>query len=215
LNATGAANYEWTLADDPSPLNGFEPTVKPDVSSKYYLTATTSDGCVVKDSVFVDVIPSYLLDFDMEKEYSCSGLPLLKLTNKSVLEEGLTWDFGDGKSEESLEAAHYYDKAGSYTIELSYDPETCTPPKTETVELEEIFVPNAFSPNNDPFNEYFEIEGPNKMALSVVNRLGKEVYRSEDYNNDWSAADVPAGIYYYVLNLSEETQCNGWVQVFK
>lgn len=215
LNATGAANYEWTLADDPSPLNGFEPTVLPDVSSKYYLTATTSDGCVVKDSVFVDVIPSYLLDFDIEKEYSCSGLPLLKLTNKSVLEEGLTWDFGDGKSEESLEAAHYYDKAGSYTIELSYDPDVCTPPKTETIELEEVFVPNAFSPNNDPFNEYFEIAGPNKMALSVVNRLGKEVYRSEDYNNDWSAADVPAGIYYYVLNLSEERQCNGWVQVFK
>jgi gliding motility-associated-like protein len=215
LNATGAATYVWTLADVATPLGGFEPSVKPDVSTKYYLTATTSDGCVVKDSVFVEVIPSYLLDFDIEKEYSCSGLPLLKLTNKSVLKEGLTWDFGDGKSEESQEPSHYYDKAGSYTIELSYDPDTCTPPKTQTVDFEEIFVPNAFSPNSDPFNEYFKIEGPNKMALSVVNRLGKEVYRSEDYNNDWDAVDVPAGIYYYVLNLSQESQCNGWVQVFK
>jgi len=170
---------------------------------------------VVKDSVVVEVIPSYLLDFDIEKEYSCSGLPLLKLINKSVLEEGLTWDFGDGKSEESLEASHYYDKAGAYTIELSYDPDICTPSKIRTVELEEIFVPNAFSPNNDSFNEYFKIEGPNKTTLSVVNRLGKEVYRSEDYNNDWNATDVPSGIYYYVLNLSGESQCNGWVQVFK
>jgi gliding motility-associated-like protein len=215
LNATGAANYVWTLADVATSLNGFEPSVKPDANTKYYLTATTSDGCVVKDSVFVEVNPSYLLDFDIEKEYFCSGLPLLKLINKSTIEDGLTWDFGDGQIEKTLEAFHFYDKSGEYTIELSHDTNTCTPSKIETINIEEIFVPNAFSPNHDLYNEYFKINGPNKTELSIVNRLGKEVFHSSEYQNDWDASDVPGGIYYYVLTLDEESQCNGWVQVFK
>lgn len=215
LSATGGSAYEWKPFGQTNWLEGEPPSVRPQENTIYILNTTDLNGCISSDSVNVQVLNSYALDFEIEKEYSCSGLPLLKLINKSNIEEGLTWNFGDGQSEEGLEVSHFYDGAGSYTIELSYDPEICSPPKTQTVDLEELFIPNAFSPNNDTFNEYFKIEGPSKMALSVVNRLGNEVFKSENYNNDWDASGVPAGIYYYVLNLSEESQCNGWVQVFK
>lgn len=52
-----------------------------------------------------------------------------------------------------------------------------------------VFVPNAFSPNGDGANDYFEVYG-NKEAwkqfeVQVYNRIGEKVYESDDMNFKW------------------------------
>lgn len=81
----------------------------------------------------------------------------------------------------------------------------------------EFLIPDAFSPNGDNINDYFEIKGiemfPNN-SLVVINRWGKKVYQAEQYgintspvfwdgksNQGGGNGDVPTGTYFYVLNL--------------
>lgn len=89
----------------------------------------------------------------------------------------------------------------------------------------DIFIPDAFSPNNDNVHDYFQIycidHYPN-ARLAVFDQSGKLVYTKEHYGNVtfWGAADrawwngkaertsaagkdgkVPAGTYFYWLEL--------------
>ena len=73
-----------------------------------------------------------------------------------------------------------------------------------------IEVPNAFSPNNDDFNDTFDIYGLSQFEFSTIeifDRWGQSVFRSVSYPNPWDGTfrgrAVPAGTYYYVINLNE------------
>lgn len=78
-------------------------------------------------------------------------------------------------------------------------------------------IPNAFTPNGDNINDYFEIKGIefySGNSLSVVNRWGKVVYEARNYGIDtepkfWDGTwqkggdgkGLPTGTYFYVLDL--------------
>ena len=77
----------------------------------------------------------------------------------------------------------------------------------------DIRIPPTFSPNNDGLNDTWVIVRPYgmKVAVRVFNRWGNEVYREDDYKNDWKGRgvsnfagnDVPEGTYYYIVEASE------------
>lgn len=89
-----------------------------------------------------------------------------------------------------------------------------------------LFIPEGFSPNNDPggYNNTFRIKGldtDKQLAeLTVINGAGIEVFRTSNTGGsewvDWDGKnmkgnDVPEGTYYYLLKLiSKENN-----QVFK
>jgi len=80
-----------------------------------------------------------------------------------------------------------------------------------------FFIPNVFTPNNDGTNDFFHIVGlelfPN-AKLRIINRWGNEVYKSNNYLNDWDGAGLNEGTYYYFLVLNRvgvEKKYNGWV----
>lgn len=79
-----------------------------------------------------------------------------------------------------------------------------------------VWIPEAISPNGDGQNEYFVIRGLSdykNSALTIYSRSGQMVYRSLDYQNDWSGKSLnasipdgtmlPTGTYYYVLHLGD------------
>jgi gliding motility-associated-like protein len=79
-----------------------------------------------------------------------------------------------------------------------------------------LFVPNLFTPNGDGNNDVFEIRGLELFAqndLTIVNRWGNQVYRSDNYRNDWTGEGLNEGTYYYILRVKEGTGSD-W-QVFK
>jgi gliding motility-associated-like protein len=73
----------------------------------------------------------------------------------------------------------------------------------------DVFVPNAFSPNADGANDYFEFFG-NKPAIKqlevkVFNRIGEKLFESNDVNFKWDGTfkgvkQNPA-VYVYTLRL--------------
>ncbi len=75
--------------------------------------------------------------------------------------------------------------------------------------LDPVLLPNAFTPNNDGFNDYFEVKGIQDFPdneLTVFNRWGLEVYYMEHYMNNWDGRDnngnmISDGTYFAVLKL--------------
>jgi gliding motility-associated-like protein len=82
-----------------------------------------------------------------------------------------------------------------------------------------FFIPDAFSPNNDGVNDYFEILGIEFYegnSIEIFNRWGNRVYRADNYGIETSPTfwdgksntgvrlgneDLPGGTYFYVLDL--------------
>ncbi|MDH4091040.1 MAG: gliding motility-associated C-terminal domain-containing protein [Cyclobacteriaceae bacterium] len=66
--------------------------------------------------------------------------------------------------------------------------------------VENLIVPNVFTPNGDLLNQFFEID-PRILGsrLIVYDRWGKEVYQSPNYQNDWDGAGLTAGVYFYTV----------------
>ena len=87
--------------------------------------------------------------------------------------------------------------------------DTTRKPTTFLIPKIEFKIPEGFSPNNDGVDDTWNIIKPfgSKVAVKVFNRWGNEVFRSDDYKNDWRGkgvsnflgSDVPEGTYYYIV----------------
>lgn len=67
----------------------------------------------------------------------------------------------------------------------------------------------SFTPNGDGYNDAFVIKGLEHYpgsSLTILNRNGKVVYQSADYNNDWKANNVEEGSYFYSLQLNDKNK---------
>jgi gliding motility-associated-like protein len=89
-----------------------------------------------------------------------------------------------------------------------------------TVDCEKFIIFSGFSPNGDGINETFTIQGIERMEnnkLLVFNRWGNEVYRAENYQNDWDGTafgkDLPDGTYFYIFEDDEGRKVTGYVQI--
>jgi gliding motility-associated-like protein len=91
-----------------------------------------------------------------------------------------------------------------------------------------LYIPNAFTPNADNINDFFEIFG-NKDALkfldiAVFNRWGEKVYESKDIYFKWDGRYkgdyLEPGVYVYTLNLTfldnhSESNQNGSITILR
>lgn len=73
-----------------------------------------------------------------------------------------------------------------------------------------IFIPGAFSPNDDGLNDVLEVEGTFVSSLKFViyNRWGELLFFSEDRNRGWDGTidqkNAPSGTYVYSLDFTDE-----------
>jgi gliding motility-associated-like protein len=105
--------------------------------------------------------------------------------------------------------------AGTYRIDVA-DDKGCAISLAADVPLNtEIFIPNIFTPNGDGVNETFFIRNlPSESVLLITNRWGKEVFTSNNYQNDWNGGGAADGVYFYKLTLQGEV-FTGWVEIVR
>ena len=74
--------------------------------------------------------------------------------------------------------------------------------------IEDLRAYNAFSPNGDGINDYFEIEHSERfpeMQVEIYNRWGSLLYSSKGYDSgknwdgNYKGKEAPVGTYYYVI----------------
>nr|WP_121269445.1 gliding motility-associated C-terminal domain-containing protein [Pedobacter schmidteae] len=71
-----------------------------------------------------------------------------------------------------------------------------------------ILIPSLFTPNGDGMNDRFEIVGLNEFFVSnslvIFNKNYNEVYRRQNYQNDWTGDNLPMGSYGYILKATDK-----------
>lgn len=72
----------------------------------------------------------------------------------------------------------------------------------------ELFVPNAFTPNGDGLNDYFEPKGADLLSyqITIFNRWGQLVFQSNDpriaWNGNYNGIEALPDSYLYILSYS-------------
>lgn len=228
LQAGGGTSYHWTSADGSFQSTLAEPVVAPVDTTKYYVTIIDNDGCVLRDSVTIRVIPGIDLRLRHEFINDCFSRPLLYLSNETDAQpdESFFFDFGDGFTSDLPEVVHQYQNDGYYSVKLVGVKAGCAYETRLYLPIFTIKVPNVFTPEGSPgFNDTFTIQygsegiAPHDLnipvSLRVFNRWGSKVYESNDYRNNWSAQGLEGGIYFYEIRIGLSNTCKGWVQVIK
>jgi gliding motility-associated-like protein len=83
-------------------------------------------------------------------------------------------------------------------------------------------IPNLITPNGDAKNDVLFITdyGTNHeifpgAKISIYNRWGQAVFKSQNYDNKWDAANTSDGVYYYHLEAGcgDDDEYKGWIQI--
>ncbi len=121
--------------------------------------------------------------------------------------------------------------AGKYQIRLRIPGCSLDPIDVEIMEDCRIYIPNAFSPNQDGFNDTFQVYGSSDFEVTeilVFDRWGGIVYKGNDISttpysgNGWdgtiNGTPAPSGIYTYLitaLNPNGARQFSGDVTLMR
>lgn len=183
-------------------------------SGKYYVFVKDANDCIIGDSTKVGVLEdikinafpkdttinlgqSVSIDFDVIKGQ------LNKIN--SILWEP---DFGlECNSCKKTKASPY--QTTTYDVTVSYNNSNCKVSDKVIVRINdnsELFVPNAFTPNNDKDNDILKVYGVNvKFAkMKIFNRWGEKVFESsnaiiEGWDGYYNGELSPNGVYTYSL----------------
>jgi len=88
------------------------------------------------------------------------------------------------------------------------------------VRVDGLKIPSGFSPNADGYNDFFVIDGlkdGQKCELTVFNRWGSEVFKSNNYVGEWngknqSGEDLPEDTYFFIILIDSE-KSSGYVVI--
>ncbi len=198
-NQESGYSYQWLKNN--KPLAGeisYQLLVKD--AGKYQVKIQSIGHCVaVSAPIPIQVHPYPVISLPLDT--AVCHTPLVLTLGKPT--EGYTYLWSDNSTGTSLEAK----QSGNYTLQVSNG--NCIATRQIAVLIFDpnlVEIPNVITPNDDQSNEFFVIKnGFGKISLIIYNRWGKEVYRSSEYQNDWNAAGLSNGVYYY--HLSGNSPC--------
>ena len=82
--------------------------------------------------------------------------------------------------------------------------------KEKECNLENLVIPNAFTPNGDDLNDIYMIPGLGDcdFKINVFNRWGNVVFEQNPFENQWDGKsdngnDLPQGTYFILLESSD------------
>lgn len=227
LSCPEAFLYSWTSNPSDSSLmvegkNKMQtPTVKPKVSTFYYLRTTSKEGCIALDTVTVRVEPTIKAHMQLnpdEAKYSDPQINFMDLSNNPT---SIEWDFGDGTTSTSHEGYHTFpvDTSEEYhdyeVLLVVYNAANCPDTAKDTVRIIEDFtfyVPNAFQPGSD--NNDLAFFGPKGALMrywnmEIYNRWGTKVFEGQMQYWDGKLSDgswAPQGTYVYSIIYRDGSQ---------
>jgi gliding motility-associated-like protein len=175
------------------------------------LSVSSAAGCV-SDSVFADVFtvhPSPAADFTASPAVVLPDAPEVSFFDASTGPiAAWEWTFGvpGGGATSTLPSPTFTfpaGTAGTYLVSLEVtSADGCSDVATTLVAVADYFnlyIPTAFTPNNDGVNDAFFIAGsgldPDNFQLDVFNRWGDRIFSTQDPDVPWTGG-VDGGNYF-------------------
>ena len=180
--------------------------VNPMQTTTYIVTVTDSCGMYQTGNITVNVLP---VQADFSYTYITNNQ--IDFTNLSLNGSHFQWDFGDGNSSNLENPTNFYADTGIYVVSLTIINDVgCVSTVQHPVEVYppyHLYVPNAFTPDDDGLNDYFfpVAVGVLKSEIMIFDRWGCILFQSSERNASWNGRDsngekVQMGVYVYLLN---------------
>jgi gliding motility-associated-like protein len=186
------------------------------------LTVTTDEGCEAQsvENNAITVWPNPVADFYFPPELPISAAPYVHVTDRSQGANQWLYTFSDGSVYHEPDFTHTFTEPGLYELtQLVTNGFGCTDSMNVSIDFNpslNVFVPNAFTPDDDGINEVFKpiLSGAevNHYRLVIINRWGEVVFESNDLGEGWignfrgGAHYVPAGVYVWQLEVGTREQ---------
>ena len=212
-NPGAGISYSWS--HDASLISSFASGLK---ATDYYITVTEPGSCSLSVLLTINYGPGAFPTVSLgDDTFICSG-------SQFVLQPGMFSEYH--WQDNSTDSFYIVKNDGNYSVQIknSYG---C--PASDTLFVKEdcindIIVPNAFTPNDDAVNEIFRVSGSEtrKFKIYIYDRWGQEIFKSEDRDLGWDGISkgrlVQEGFYNYIINYSihdDERTKKGSIYVFR
>jgi gliding motility-associated-like protein len=208
-------------------INGiWTPTFNNQVTQNYTFTPSSLDitstnlglSCPEVVSQTVTILANPIADFTPQLSVLPLYMPTTILENNSSNAYSYLWNFGDGTTNDSIFSPEHTfpEEAGSYLVSLQVSNQIgCMDTTSQAIVVEHdpvVFIPNAFTPDDDDLNHEFTAVFPDNMKLAsyemyIYDRWGELVFYSQDPKQGWDASlagfDAPNGVYSYLVKYKE------------
>lgn len=160
------------------------------------LSVSTANSCKNKNSWkdMIKVYPHPVAGFNINPESTTESDGTITFINTSNGADSWRWDFGDGAFGVDKNPIHIYTKSGTYTVwQYVKNQYNCEDQISKIVLIEpewNIYVPNAFTPNNkDGKNDGFIPKGHNvtQFQMWIFDRWGDLIYATDQVKDPESA----------------------------
>ena len=224
--------YTYTWYKEGAPLQGYtgssiyvneEGIYYAEVSNVCFSYLTTPIMLLVMDSTYADFMykPDTILLLEPATFISTSYSNVINpITSYTWTINGIPMDYNKSFQ-------HVFEQPDSFLVGLEINTlEGCKDTIYKWIRVENIkllYIPNAFTPNNDGLNEIFEIFGTGIERIEVIifNRWGELIWQG--VNKFWDGTSrgvpVPEGAYVYVVKArfkdKSEVVRTGTVQVIR
>ncbi len=211
LLASGSSSYRWYPTDYLSNPNIPNPIANPPYTITYYVTSNSSQNeCNALDSITISIGEPPVISINAEDSIIVCEDNVLQLSASGAAiyhwrPENLCNDY-------TIPNPIVSPKSNTMFYVTGIDEQGCIGTDSIFVKFYDeafVFVPNAFSPNNDGINDYFyplincgiELE-----LFSVYNRFGELVFSTSQPNVGWDGlqnskpSDVGVYFWYFVGN---------------
>ncbi len=201
FNITNLANIdsvEWTIKSNSLPLfnsNSFTTSLYFDEPGIYDVVLTDYfNGIAYEDELSFEIFPEPEVDIG-------EATTLLYRGRTITLDAGLNceeYEWQDGSY------SHYFTTSdtGIFWVKV-IDNRCCKNVDSTHVVFIDLFIPNAFTPNNDGINDEIFIRGNffSSIDLKIFNRLGETVFHTTVQDIGWdgtyNGVEQDMGVYYF------------------
>ncbi|MEN8927263.1 MAG: PKD domain-containing protein, partial [Flavobacteriales bacterium] len=209
--------YDWSFGDG-STSNSANPTYQYADEGVYdvSLIAQSDKGCydTLTETAVISVNPLPVAAFDITPLKSKPGEQTI-ITDLSIGASTYLYDLGNGFSTDPAPIYNYFD-TGTYTvIQYVMNEFGCRDSTSMTVMVQDgqnIYVPNAFTPNGDGDNDFFRpvflSVDSEKYSFMIFNRWGELLFQTNDVLDAWdgrhNGEEVPIDAYVYRISYKEK-----------
>jgi gliding motility-associated-like protein len=207
LNATGnLQTLLWSPGNSLSDSTIANPIASPTVTTTYYLSGTDANGCSASDSVTVFVNCAAFVSAGTDVTIVAGNSTQI---NASGSLQSFLWSPSTGLSDSAIANPVASPSVTTNYFVTGIDAFGCSAGDSITVFVDincgEVFVPTAFSPNNDNSNDFECVFGNciTSFQFSIYDRWGEKVFETSDQKICWDGTyrgkALNPGVYAYFL----------------
>jgi gliding motility-associated-like protein len=222
--------YSWSTTNNAQIVNnndGYNPDVNLVAGTNKFLYTVALNGCAATDSVFVEYV---IVKADFEAStYEGDAELTVNFENKSTNATTYNWNFANGSSESTeVNPTAVFIQEGIYKVLLTARNGECLDTISKVIKVnavEDMFIPNVFSPNGDGVNDTYKVRGGGftEFKAYIFNRWGNPIKELNSADEVWDGKtkggnDVSEGVYFIRIiakRRGEDVDYKGTVTVVK